>query len=305
MKYSFSIIIVLILTAWTQKGFSQEYGQYSQYTVSPILINPALAGFSGGHQFLLNYRRQWSGFPGTPHMVTFNYNGSIAETSGVGVSVFNERVGGLNRFRAGGMYGFQILAGDFKIGLGLGADYQQHRLGNDAVLDPSLDPNDPIVQAAADGLSYFDANFGAYAQYKNGWYLGLSAPHLVRARLSDIENLPETSSLALRSFTAHLGTRIALPGQGLTLDPSVMVRRILTGPVVLDLNLITSILDEQLYAGLTYRYTVDAGSGVGVLLGARIQKFSVFYQYDAGFGSFQNYNSGAHEIGIIYRIPKK
>jgi type IX secretion system PorP/SprF family membrane protein len=304
MKYLIGLILFLQIL-FSKSLFAQEYGQYSLYTVNPVLLNPALAGFSGEHEFLLNYRRQWSGFPGTPHMVSFVYNGAIAPSSGIGVNIFNERVGSLNRFRAGGMYGFQIKTDDLKLGMGLAADYIQHRLSNDAVVDPSLDPNDPLVQAAANGISYFDANVGIYARYKNKWYLGVSVPHLVRARLSDIEDLPETPSLANRSFTAQIGGHFEFQTQGLTLDPSIMVRRILTGPLVIDANIITSILDDQLYAGITYRHTLEIGSGVGVLLGARIQNVSVFYQYDAGFGTFQNYNHGAHEVGMLYRIPKK
>jgi type IX secretion system PorP/SprF family membrane protein len=299
-KYLFTI--GLIFSAFLL--FSQEYGQYSQYTVSPILLNPALAGYSGEHQFLLNYRRQWSGFPGTPSMVTFIYNGQIAEQSGVGLGIFNESIAALNRFRASGMYAFNFQAGDFKMAAGLSADYVQHRLSNSVLVDNTLDPNDPIVAAAADGLSYFDANFGFYGRFKDQIFIGVSFPHLVRARLSDVENLPETESIAFQSFTASVGTKFSFIDQGFSIEPSLMVRRIMTGPMVLDVNLIASILEDQLFAGLTYRHTFDTASGLGVLLGARINRFSVFYQYDAGFGTFQNYNNGAHEIGIMYRIVK-
>jgi type IX secretion system PorP/SprF family membrane protein len=302
MKYLYAIGAILLFTV----GLSgQEAGQYGQYTVSPILINPALAGASGDHQLLLNYRRQWSGFPGTPTMVNFIYNGEIVENSGIGIGIFNERIAAINRFRATGMYAFHIKADDWKISIGLSGDYVQHRLSNDVAVDPSLDPNDPLVLAAAEGISYFDANFGAYARFKDGFFIGVSVPHLVRARLTQVEDLPETPTTALQSFTIHTGTKFKFEDQGLSLEPSIMVRRMFNGPLTADLNAICSILDDQLYAGLTYRYTVDTGSGLGVLLGARINRFSVFYQYDAGFGTFQTYNSGAHEIGIMYTFGKK
>lgn len=301
MKY-----IYLFCAFWVVNQLkAQEFAQYSQYTVNPILINPALAGFNGEHQLLLNYRRQWSGFPGTPSMVTFIYNGALAEQSGVGLGIFNESIGAVNRFRAGGMYAFNFQADDFKMSMGLGADYVQHRLNNSALVDPSLDPNDPIIQAAADGISFFDAAFGIYATYKDRLFVSLSAPHLVRARLNTLEDLPETDPTSFRSFIAQVGTRVKFLEEGLNLEPSVCVRKMYLGPLVSDVNLIASILDDQLYAGVTYRFIRDAGSFAGLLLGAKINRFSVFYQYDAGFGTFQNYNSGSHEIGIMYAIPRR
>ncbi|MBK7427646.1 MAG: type IX secretion system membrane protein PorP/SprF [Saprospiraceae bacterium] len=49
----YPIILVLFTFGY---GFAQEYGAYSQYLVNPVLVNPALTGFNGGHDLLLNYK---------------------------------------------------------------------------------------------------------------------------------------------------------------------------------------------------------------------------------------------------------
>jgi type IX secretion system PorP/SprF family membrane protein len=300
MKRIFTLMFAVFFLS---KINAQEYGAYSQYMLNPVLINPALNGFDDGHSFLLNFKRQWSGFPGSPTMVTFNYNGSIADNSGVGLNIFNESVAQMNRFRAGGAYAFKIDAGDLKISMGLGADYIQQRLNNSAITDPSTDPNDPLIIAASDGISYFDAIFGAYAEYKNKFFVGFSLPHLVRARLTNIESLPEGEGTGFKSFTATVGMRKQFEELGLGIEPSLMVRRMFNGPMIYDVNFISTILDDQLFAGLTYRYTVDTGSGLGAIIGMRLQRFTVVYSYDAGFGTFQPYNNGGHEFSFRFNIP--
>lgn len=297
----YPIILVLFTVA---TGIAQEYGAYSQYLVNPVLVNPALTGFNGGHDLLLNYKRQWAGFEGTPSMVTFNYNGQLSDNGGIGLNIFSESAAAVRRFRLSGAYAYHLQLSDMKIGLGLQADYVQEKLSNDVLTNGGINPDDPILLAAADGISFFDAAFGFHARYKDNLYFGFSLPHLVRARLTDVEGTDDAEGTGLKSFTANIGYNYALPDLDMSIDPSIMVRKMFNGPISIDGNLLFTFLDQQLYGGLTYRYTVDAGSGLGVLIGTRFSNVSVYYSYDAGFGSFSAYNNGGHEFGLGFRIGK-
>lgn len=302
-KYLYLIVSFVALTIYQSKG--QEAGAYSQYMVQPTLINPALNGFDGGHHVLLNYKRLWAGFEGTPSLVTFNYQGTIDDNSGFGAYIFNERVASSNRFRGSLAYSFKIDAGDWKMGLGLSADYSQERLLSSVISDQLTDPNDPLIDAASEGISFFDASFGFYGRFKESFFIGFSAPHLVRARLTDVDGTDGADGTGFQSFTATVGNRFHLEEYGVRLEPSAMVRKMFNGPLILDGNLLAVFLDDQLYGGLTYRYTVDTGSGVGVLIGARVGNMSVFYSYDAGFGTFQAFNTGGHEVSLAFALTPR
>ncbi len=298
------IYTLTMMTVFLAAMKAQETGVYSHYIVRPVLLNPGATGAEEGHHLLLNYKRQWSGFSGTPQLITFNYNGRIAGNTGVGLTVFNESIAAMNRFRASGAYAYHLETGDLNLGIGLAADYVQERISNSALVDDLTDPGDELLARAADGISYFDAAFGIYGNYQRKIYFGLSAPHLVRARLTSIEgdNPADTVTNAFRSFTAMLGYRMDLDDMGLTVTPSAVARKMFNGPLVFDLNLLASFLQDQIQAGLTYRYTQDSGSGLGVLIGCRFNRMNIFYSYDAGFGTFQPYSNGAHEISVAFTL---
>lgn len=304
-KYFYPLAFVLPFLLGNIQSKAQEVAAYSQYLVQPTLINPALNGFDGGQQLFLNYKRLWAGFEGTPSLVTLNYHGAIDDRSGFGVYLFNERVAAVNRFRGSLAYSFRIEAGDWNIGLGLAADVSQERLSSDVLNSDLTDPNDPIINAASEGLLFFDANFGIYGRYKESFFFGLSAPHLVRARLTDVETTDDSEAKGFQSFTATVGNRFHFDDYSLSLEPSFMVRKVFDGPMIYDANLLTVFLDDQLYGGLTYRYTAGTGSGVGVLIGARVGNLSVFYSYDAGFGAFQAFNTGGHEVSLAFDIAQR
>jgi len=304
MKH-FLYIIIGLGCLMCQQLKAQEAGAYSQYMVQPTLINPALNGFDGGQHVLLNYKRLWSGFEGTPSLITFNYHGAIDENSGFGAYIFNERVAASNRFRGSLAYSFKITAGDWKIGLGLSADFAQERLLSSVLSSQLTDANDPIINAASEGIAFFDASFGAYGRYKESFFFGFSAPHLVRARLTAVDGTEDAPGTGFQSFTAMAGNRFHMEEYGVRLEPSLVVRKMFNGPIIVDGNALAVFLDDQLYGGLTYRYTAGTGSGLGVLIGTRINNISIFYSYDAGFGTFQAYNTGGHEVSLAFALKGK
>ena len=305
MNKPYILSILLFLGLSIQSIQAQEAGSYSQYLVQPTLINPALNGFEGGHHILLNYKRLWAGFEGTPSLVTFNYHGNIDDNSGFGAYIFNERVASSNRFRGSLAYAFKINAGDWKLGLGLSGDFYQERLLGSVNSDILTDPNDPLINAGVEGISFFDATFGFYGRYKESLFFGFSAPHLVRAILTDIPETEGAIGTGFQSFTGSVGYRFHLEEYSMRVEPSVMARRMFNGPMILDANLLTAFLDDQLYGGLTYRHTAGTGSGLGVLIGTRVGRMSIFYSYDAGFGSFQTFNTGGHEFSMSFALTPK
>ena len=96
------VIFTLLLAVVALRAISQEQATYTHYPIFPILINPGYTGFENQHQFLGNYRSNWSGFPGAPKSYTVMYHGPVGDKLGLGGGVFSEKAGDLNLFRIQG-----------------------------------------------------------------------------------------------------------------------------------------------------------------------------------------------------------
>ncbi|MEL7022039.1 MAG: type IX secretion system membrane protein PorP/SprF, partial [Bacteroidota bacterium] len=72
-----NIILLFLFLATTFTVSAQYEAVYSHYNVSPVLINPSLAGYKESHRLQLNLRNQWTSFPGAPTTYAVSYNGPI------------------------------------------------------------------------------------------------------------------------------------------------------------------------------------------------------------------------------------
>ena len=59
-------ILIMLMGITPFLGFGQEIPFYSNYTINPLIYNPAHAGANEGLELFLHHRTQWSGFKGAP-----------------------------------------------------------------------------------------------------------------------------------------------------------------------------------------------------------------------------------------------
>ena len=156
-------------------------------------------------------------------------------------------------------------------------------------------------------FNFFDATLGYYAEYQDQLFFGLSVPNLIRARIDEATvQTDDGESTFLKHFTVLLGYRFDVADYNFKIEPSILLRRLNDAPFFADMNLKASFLDDQLITGLSYSF--GAGGKAAFLLGTRINNFGLTYSYDIGFGGFQVYNNGSHEITIgmkIDRVPRR
>ena len=280
---------------------AQEEAIFSHYTINPMLTNPGATGFDEeNHNIFLNLRSAWTGFPGAPNTYSVNYNGPIGKNIGIGALLYSENIASLTRYRAQLSYSIKFQAGDYKFGAGLSTELHRIQLDNGALqANPELIQGGDIVLADFDnGDSQFDASIGGYGEYKDQVYFGIAFPNLVRRRLLKIDNFDPKFN-----FIANVGARFSFPDKGIKLNPSLMVRQALSAPLLTDLNVLASFLQEQLITGLTYR--LGSGGAVGLSLGTKYNAIRVLYSYEVFLGDFQPYSGGTHEISINFIIKRK
>lgn len=308
----FFILFILAVSALAAQA-QEQAAVFDHYTVAPILMTPAVAGFDGKHNIQMNLKSAWVGFPGSAKTYGIQYHGPVGKILGLGVGVLSETIGNttLTRFQLNYAARFEI--NDIaKLGVGFSTDFYRKRLARSS-LDPSLvesglltlnDLNDQRIIDAVDGENIFDAALGFWGTFNNQTYVGLTFPNLVVAKIGDIETQSQSSTF-LKSIIFNLGHKFEVSGSNLTLEPSLMIRKLLDVPIQAHFNIIGGFMDEQLLAGLSFQ--AGTGGAMGLLLGTKVDVFKVYYSYGLGFSNFQQYSNGSHEItvGFAFDSGKK
>ena len=270
---------------------AQDEAIFNHYYLNPILVNPATAGFSGNHNFMLNARASWTGFPDAPQTVGFQYNGPLGPSFGIGVGGVTETAAQLSRIKGRLNFAFRFdVANGIECSTGFATEFQNVRLNSNVLDSKIIQLGDRVIANGIDGFKEFDASLAAYCRLYENSYIGLSFTNLVRARLDGVSTPSDENNL-FKYYIIHAGHKFEA-GNGFSIEPSMLARQLRGTSPQVDVNLRAGFLDEQLSAGLSYRSI----GGMGLLLGARLNSLEIYYSYDLSFNRIQSYNQGSHEI---------
>lgn len=280
---------------------AQDDAIFMHYTISPILVNPAAAGFSENYQLQLNTRAQWTGFEDAPNTIQARFNGPLGRTFGIGVGIVSEKAAQLTRTKLHLDYAFRhTFKDDWKLAFGFFTEFQNLKVDGDITSSPLYDPADQTLEDVLNGDGEFEASIGFLGTYRDNTYGGLTINNLVTSRLSNIAGVSESEPI-FSYYTFNLGHKIQLTQHKVTLEPSIMLRQLRNAPFQMDLNMKAGFLDDQLVAVLSYRSL----GALGILLGTKLKNFHLYYSYDVSFQRFQKFNTGSHEITIAMNFRKK
>jgi len=296
-----SVFLLVLLQAGllklnAQERYFDERYIYTQQFINPILVNAGATGMHGGHQFLINYRNKWAAFPGSPKTVTLSYDGQVADNLGFGALFMQDSYGALNTSKAQASFAYQINSPKNHVGFGLTGEYIQHSVGSIG----NANPNDLALLARLDGVQFFDVSFGVYGKYDNRFTYGISLPSMVSSRLENDANQPNDRDLG---FIFNVGYIHQSKATGITLEPSVFLKRLNGVPTHVDLNMRVSFLEDRFSGGVTY--SVGAEKRLGFLLGMGVDNLGIFYSYNVSSQGFQDYNNGSHELTMRLRFGDK
>ncbi len=280
---------------------AQDEALFMHYNISPILLNPAAAGFDDDYQVQFNARMQWTGFEDAPQTFQARYNGPLGPKIGLGIAIMSESAAQINRTKVHLDYAYRLtLNEDWRLAFGFFTAFQRMQIDNSITSGAFYDPADAILEDMLNGQGDFDAGLGIYGTYRNDTYGGLTFNNLVSSRLSNIAGITESEPF-FSFYTFTLGHRFEVDEPKVSLEPSIMMRQIRNAPFQMDINLKAGFLDDQLITGLSYR-TLGA---MGILLGTRLENFNLYYSYDVSFQRFQKFNTGSHELTVALRMKRK
>lgn len=273
--------------------FGQQDPQYTQYMYNMNVLNPAYAGSRGVTSIGLLARTQWVGVEGAPRTVTLSGHTPIGNSVGLGLSVIHDEIGPVKEDNVYADFSYTIFtSSEGRLAFGLKAGVSFLDVRELITVDP--DPlNIPIHQASP--------NFGAGVYYyTNKFYVGLSVPNFLETKHLEKEGgIISTASEKMHYFlTSGYVFDIA---DNLKLKPSTMIKATEGAPLSVDLSL-NLLVDERVELGLSHRID-DSISG---MIGFQVNEdFRIGYAYDYTTTRFGNFNSGSHEIMLLFDINSK
>lgn len=300
MKKLMNILLFIAATVLVcQLSWGQQDPQLTQYMYNMSLVNPA---YSTGDEGVMNmgalYRTQWVGIDGAPTTATFFAHAPVSERMELGLNLIHDEIGDVvkeTNVNADFAYKLQLSPGNkLAFGLKAGATFfntaftgLQLGSGNastDLAFDRNISQTYPTLGV---GLFYFSDKY----------YLGASAPNLLNS-----EHIEERNGI--RGFgkeNVHYfvnGGYVFDINADIKLKPSFMARAVENAPISLDINA-NVLLYDKLEAGLGYRL----GDAITGLVNFKVAKgLRIGYAYDYTTSNLGKYNSGSHEIMLLFDL---
>lgn len=293
-----AITVLLFWGLATTLLHAQQMPQLSQRMIDETTFNPGSIGTKPWTQIFLHHRSQWVGFDNAPSTQILSCDGTLREDMALGGYVVNDITGPTRRFSVNAGYAYRFAFRDFMVSTGLSLSALQYGIdGTKITLHESQDPS--VIQNVSEKAWKPDASFGAY-MYNEKFYAGLSVMQLFgsRVKLKYPGDIRAQISM-VRHYYFTSGYSIDL--ESVTLQPSILFGTTIASPSQLDFNL-KAIYKERFTAGLGYRVS-DA---LTFLAGVKIkEQFFLAYSFDWVTGGLRRYNSGSHEVVLIFMIHPK
>ena len=292
MKKIKLVLGVLALMSLTTV-FGQQDAQYTQYMYNMNVLNPAYAGSKGITSIGLLGRTQWVGVEGAPRTVTLAMHSPVGRAVGLGLSVIHDEIGPVKEDNIYVDFSYTIFTSDEgRLAFGLKAGVSFLDVREFITVDP--DPlNIPIHQTSP--------NFGAgIYYYTDKFYLGLSAPNFIETK--HLEKEGGTVSTASEKMHYFLTSGYVFDiADNLKLKPSTMIKATAGAPISVDLSL-NLLVDERVELGLSHRFD----DSISAMIGFQVNEdFRVGYAYDYTTTKFGDFNSGSHEIMLLFDFNRK
>jgi type IX secretion system PorP/SprF family membrane protein len=291
----FSLVLLGLLLSRPKSLFAQQDAQYTQYMYNMNIINPAYAGSKiGTLSVSLLGRTQWSGVPGAPQTGTLSVHSPITERMGLGVSVYADKIGPVNEEFVFADYSYTLPVGyydNLAFGVKVGV----------SIFNASLIDLETIIKDDhnfAQNLAGAKPNFGfGMFYYSDIYYVGLSIPNLLKTTYLE-KNGGVVTDVSKNSHLFLTGGYVFDLTYDWRFKPSTMIKATLGAPVSVDLSA-NFLFDEALEVGASYRL----GDSVSLLMGAQVtESLRVGYSYDFTTSELRKFNSGSHELILLFDI---
>lgn len=277
---------------------AQQDPEYTQYMYNMSVINPAYATEPEVISLGALYRTQWVGMVGAPNTGSLFVHVPLKEKVQVGLSIVNDQIGDVvNETNVYADFAYILnLGGTTKLSLGLkaGASFFNTNFNGFVYSDELPDP------AFANNLSKTFPNIGMGAYfYDSNYYIGLSAPNLLNSKHLEKDSGIVANGVEEIHFFLTGGYVFEINDE-FKLKPAMMTKIVSGAPLAIDVT--TNVLYNDFFEiGVGYRWDDSISGLVNLRLTPGLR---IGYAYDYTLTNLGRFNSGSHEIMILFNIEK-
>ena len=292
------LVIALLLSGFVVELRAQQDPQYTQYMYNMNIVNPAYAGSRGTLSIGLLGRTQWVGISDAPKTATLSIHAPVGKNLAAGFSAIADSYGPVNEQNIYADLSYTITTseeGRFAFGLKGGITLFDVGLLSKIIPPQTVPGVDRLFQ---DDINEIFPNFGAGVYYyTDKFYAGLSAPNLLETKHLEKQSGTITRASEKMHYFFTSGYVFDL-SETLKLKPSFMAKAVSGAPLSLDVTA-NMLFNDRLELGLNYRLDDSIGGLVnfGVTPDLRIG-----YAYDYTTSNLGNFNSGTHEMFLLWDI---
>lgn len=276
--------------------FAQQDGLFSQYMFNTMLINPAYTGSRDVLSLNALYRKQWVNVPGAPETATFSADSPLKnEKMGVGLTVYNDRIGVTNSTGIYGNYAYRIQLSNnstLSMGASVGLTYYKADLASVKYTDDNTYDN-----AFGSNVQKWMPNIGLGLFYNTDkFYAGLSMPHVLNNQLDNDPGLTSRQSrhaYLLAGYVFELNHKFKL-------RPSALLKYVSGAPIQLDLNANLWMYDLVAF-GISYR-SLDAPLFMIEVQATEQLRLGYAFDYSLSLKPESNLGRTTHEIMLRYEF---
>lgn len=293
-KSYYLVLIGIFLVSTLAKA--QQDPQFTHYMYNMNVINPA---YATDNAEVLNvgglYRTQWVGAVGAPKTGTLFVHAPLGKKVEMGLSFVSDVIGDIvheNNIYADFAYVLP-LAGKNKISFGVKGGLTTF----DANLS-GLQLIDGPDAAFSENINKIFPNVGVGTYYfSDKYYLGLSSPNLLTTKHINNKNGIQTSGVEDIHYFFTGGYVFDL-NPSLKFKPAFMAKGVSGAPVALDLTT-NFLINNKVELGVGYRLDDSVSGLVNFYITPTLR---IGYSYDYTLSNLGKYNSGSHEIFMLFDI---
>jgi type IX secretion system PorP/SprF family membrane protein len=296
------IIIFFFLLAVTS-GYSQELNLpvATQYLAdNPFVVSSTFAGIGDNLRIRANGLTQWIGIKDAPNNQSIYADFRIADQSGVGISVYNDKNGNTRQAGLKASFAHHIILDYYSeqyLSFGLSYNINNFKIDVADSKPGTFDPS--IVDNRFNSNNNFDV--GALYRFKS-FYVSFNASNLLK---KDIDNFSGIEPDLLRNYQIYSGYVIKGNNKRFDFEPSVYYQLFASDKrSSTDVNLKYRVYDrysDYYWAGISYRFLNDQffkPHNLGPMVGLKKSGFYFGYSYQLTLNQLSAYNSGTHVVTI-------
>lgn len=302
------LVIYFLLLATTVCSYGQELNLpvFTQYLAdNSFVISPTYAGIGDNFRIRANGLTQWVGIKGAPDNQALYADFRIANRTGLGVSLYNDRNG--NTIQKGVKLSFAqhlVLDAPSKQFLSFGLSYNINTFRIDIEnFEPTFET--PIVDPSiVDDRSVANNNFDVGALYRNGgYYLSFNASNILAKDIDDFTGIEPNLLLNYQVYTGYVFK--SARNSDVEFEPSVFYQMFNSdNRSSIDLNFKYRKYrrnDNYYWVGASLRFLSDQvfkPLNVGPMVGVKQSNFYFAYSYQITTNDLSSFNSGTHSVTI-------